>query len=337
MPISSDSLICFATRQNISKNQMKGATIDFFYGLFFLPNCSIVPIFVHFICFFGGYFYIVPRQRLRARSKRHKKKKKDSQKTKNAMTSAKRQVPKSARTTNDTYQTAFTLESAANKQFKAGQYSNAKKSFQQARGLYAQVSKDILTQGADDSKKSMLKTKSQITGTLISDSDYQLSLQIEAQGDDAYRTRNFSKAKEHYPRAQTLYSNVLKNPRSEKLQATQPTGRDDREESIESDIQNLLTVYKTSIEKGEIKSLATLLGFTKKEEKNWSGFFRQVEKIKVDFEIRNHQINGDKVTLDLLVRMSYHNTSNNSSETQNFSKSLELEDRHGNWQLILKK
>jgi len=262
---------------------------------------------------------------------------KDSQKAKTAMTKIKRQVPKSERTTNASYQKAVTLESAGNKQFKAGNYRNAKKSFQQARGFYAHASSDILTQGADDSKKSMLQTKSQITGTLLSESDYQLSLQIEAQGDDAYRTRNFSKAKEHYTRAETLYSKVLRNPRSQTLQGTQPAARDDREEKIGRDIQNLLNVYKTSIEKGEIKSLATLLGFTKNEEKNWSGFFRQVEKIKVDFEIKNRQINGDKVTLDLLVRMSYYNTSNNSSETQNFSKSLVLENINGNWQFILRK
>jgi len=202
--------------------------------------------------------------------------KKDSQKAKTAMARIKRQVPKSARTTNASYKKAVTLESAGSKQFKAGNYSNAKKSFQQARGLYAQASKDILKPGADDSKKSMLKTKSQITGTLLSESDYQLSLQIEQQGDAAYRTRNFNKAKEHYTRAETLYSKVLKNPRSQTLQGTQPTDRDDREVRIESDIQNLLNVYKTSIEKGEIKSLATLLGFTKKEEKNWSGFFRGI-------------------------------------------------------------
>jgi len=274
------------------------------------------------------------KAKLRARAVA--KLKKDSQAAKTSMTKIKRQVPKSERTTNASYKKAVTLESAGNKQFKAGNYSNAKKSFQQARGFYAQASKDILTHSADDSKKSMLQTKSQITGTLLSDSDYQFSLQIEAEGDDAYRTRNFRQAKEHYTKAETLYGKVLKNPRSQTLQGTQ-AARDDREERIESDIQNLLNVYKTSIEKGEIKSLATLLGFTKTEEKNWSGFFRQVEKIKVDFEIKNQQINGDKVTLDLLVRMSYHNTSNNSSETQNFSKSLVLEDINGNWQFILRK
>jgi len=96
-------------------------------------------------------------------------------------------------------------------------------------------------------------------------------------------------------------------------------------------------LFTTRRFQGEIKSLATLLGFTKKEEKNWSSFFRQAENIKVDFEIKNQQINGDKVTVDLSVRMSYHNTSNNSSETKNFSKSLILEEINGNWQFILRK
>ena len=264
--------------------------------------------------------------------------KKDCQAAKTAMTKEKRRVPKNQRTTNDLYRKAVTLESAGSKQFKKGNYRSAKKSFQQARGFYTQAGKETLKLSADDSKQSMLQTKSQITENRRSDSDYQQSLQVESKGNNAYQANNFTEAKEHYTKAETLYSQVLKKSRQPDISGTQPVAaQDNREERIESDIHNLLNVYKTRIEKGEIKSLATLLGFTKKEEKNWSSFFRQAENIKVDFEIKNQQINGDKVTVDLSVRMSYHNTSNNSSETKNFSKSLILEEINGNWQFILRK
>ncbi|MCH8874677.1 hypothetical protein IH824_18260, partial [candidate division KSB1 bacterium] len=230
------------------------------------------------------------------------------------------------------------LESAGNKQSNDGDYSNAKKSFQQAKRFYAQANKEILKQRADDAKQSMLQTKSQITENRRSNSDYQQSLQVESKGNNAYQANNFTEAKEHYTKAETLYSQVLKKSRQPDISGTQPVAaQDNREERIESDIHNLLNVYKTSIEKGEIKSLATLLGFTKNEEKNWSGFFRQVEKIKVGFEIDNQQMIGDKVTVDLIVKISYYNTSNNSNERQNFSKSLVLEDINGKWEVISRK
>ncbi|MCH8021160.1 hypothetical protein IH785_15025, partial [candidate division KSB1 bacterium] len=264
--------------------------------------------------------------------------KKDSQAAKTAMTKTKRQVLKNEGNTNDSHQRAIILESAGNKQSNAGDYGNAKKSFQQAKRFYAQANKEILKQRADDAKQSMLQTKSQITENRRSNSDYQQSLQVESKGNNAYQANNFTEAKEHYTKAETLYSRVLKKSRQPDISGTQPVAaQDNREQRIESDIHNLLKVYKTSIEKGEIKSLATLLGFTKNEEKNWSGFFRQVEKIKVGFEIENQQMIGDKVTVDLIVKISYYNTSNNSNETQNFSKSLVLEDINGNWQFILRK
>ena len=264
--------------------------------------------------------------------------KRDSQTAKTAMAKTKRQVPKTEGTTNDSYQRAIVLESTGTKQSNDGDYTNAKKSFQQAKRFYAQANKEILKQRADDAKQSMLQTKSQITENRRSNSDYQQSLQVESKGNNAYQANNFVEAKEHYTKAETLYSQVLKKSRQPDISGTQPVAaQDNREERIESDIHNLLKVYKTRIEKGEIKSLATLLGFTKKEEKNWSNFFRQVEKIKVGFEIDNQQMIGDKVTMDLIVKISYYNTSNNSNERQNFSKNLILEEINGNWQFILRK
>ncbi|MCH8019754.1 hypothetical protein IH785_07825, partial [candidate division KSB1 bacterium] len=89
--------------------------------------------------------------------------KRDSQTAKTAMAKTKRQVPKTEGTTNDSYQRAIVLESTGTKQSNDGDYTNAKKSFQQAKRFYAQANKEILKQRADDEKQSMLQTKSQIT------------------------------------------------------------------------------------------------------------------------------------------------------------------------------
>ncbi|MFQ5674898.1 MAG: hypothetical protein ACE5G1_03290, partial [bacterium] len=261
----------------------------------------------------------------------------NSEAAKSQMTSTKRRVPAKEKGQNPSYRKALALESTGNKQLKAGDYNKARKSFQQAKGLYAQAITDALRRGADDAKKSMLATKARITGDRMTDPDYQQSVEIESRGNDAYASSNFTKAEEHFKRSATLYNAVLNKPQKPESRKAPEVAQNNKQEKAAIAIANALNRYKSSLENGDVQGLKTLLLLSKDQEKAWFGFFKIAKNINVQFDKKSQRIRDSNATVDLLVRMSYYNKTTNRDEKRDFSTNLVFEIIDGAWEIAATK
>jgi len=271
----------------------------------------------------------------------------------------------SKRVADELFAAAANQESEGERYFAAGGKENlsaAQKSYLTARAGYKRAREEAERRaraaaakaGAEAARSDMAEAKRQVAGSAEerkNNSKYLQAVNVEAAAEGQFQNEDFGAAQNSFTQAQSLYAEAAKelfDAAAERLQAAQKSNlaaaneskdrlalERQRQESARRDIEKLLAQYRACFENEDFNQLQAVLGngFTKGDEV-WSGFFKQMQSLKVELGEETYQIAGKNAEVKFSFRMDYKNEKDVKQPAVNLRETWKLAETNGKWVIV---
>lgn len=221
--------------------------------------------------------------------------------------------------TTSLFERAQSLRETGRRQYEAGRFADATRSFRAAESLYVRtehVLENVRTvqRAAADARTQMRTAKDEVQAALREHERYEKAQRLEATGDRAYTDERFDDAQTHYQQAAVLYRTVA---------ASQAP-----EEQVRQAVRELALQCKQAFEREDLEALRALSTFYG----SWAEFFELADDITLDIRPDAVDVVEDRATATLHFRIAYRD--NKNREQQNtFSHQWTLARQGGTWEL----
>jgi hypothetical protein len=231
------------------------------------------------------------------------------------------------------YARALLAEAAGEQQLQNGDFANAQNSFNQARSLYAEAARELLTAAknqAAEAQTGMLQARANVDQATSSEAKYREAERRRVEGENAYSQNDFETAAAQFKAAQALYNAVAVEAAEKRAKQT------DARTVVQRELQSLINRLTASLENRDFDGFKAVYGqsFTRNDERAWSGFFEMMKDIQAQFRGSNLVVNSNRAQVEITGKIDYVNNRNEPQSTP-FKQTWVLEQINGQWVIVL--
>jgi hypothetical protein len=268
----------------------------------------------------------------------------------------KREMPSRYAETSDQTEKAEALLAAGDR----ASLVNARASFTRARDGYRKIRAEInhlsdLRAGAESARARMAAAKRKVGGgdqEKKGNAAYLIALKSETNGERLFSSGEYHAAADTFAHASELFgmaesqTQILHAPAKEpppvniaalkEPEKADPAAKEkDDRDAADKAVTRIVDSYKTTIEQGRIRDLATLLDLSDDDQSGWSGFFKESTQRQVGIEEIQREVATDNARVSFKVKISYVNVKDNKQVAQPpFVNTWTMQRTGGGWKVV---
>ena len=268
----------------------------------------------------------------------------------------KREMPSRYAETSDQAEKAEALLAAGDR----ASLINARASFTRARDGYRKIRTEIdhlsdLRAGAESARARMAAAKRKVGGgdqEKKGNAAYLIALKSETNGERLFSSGEYHAAADTFAHASELFgmaesqTQILHAPAKEpppvniaalkEPEKADPAAKEkDDRDAADKAVTRIVDSYKTTIEQGRIRDLATLLDLSDDDQSGWSGFFKESTQRQVGIEEIQREVATDNARVSFKVKISYVNVKDNKQVAQPpFVNTWTMQRTGGGWKVV---